>query len=125
MTSKILVIVNGPSYVADVVVTTNQPGYETKVEPTVSIRGGTENQAVREFYLGTNQTIAVTERYEPKELSREAAGLSDELPLSDVGLNQGDAAMDERPGFEGVEAAEHDGFAPTTGYDASPIAEDE
>ena len=87
MTSKIIVLVNGSSYVAAVSIATHHDGADSPSVETFDVRGGIENQTAREFYLGTNQTVTVVERYEPKELTREAAGLAeDPQPLSDNSL---------------------------------------
>lgn len=70
MTSKVLVIVNGPSYAAVVKITTPSPtGLKSEeVVNTYQVRGGSDNQACREFYLGTNQTVEVSEIYAPVEV---------------------------------------------------------
>lgn len=61
MTTKVLVLVNGPSYE----VTLTKRNSAGQVLETTRRRGGVDGQGVIETYLGTDMTIEIVEHYAP------------------------------------------------------------
>lgn len=65
MTTRVLVLVNGPSYEVTLTKICTAAGSEGEVRETLTRRGGTDGQGVLETYLGTDQRIEIVERYSP------------------------------------------------------------